>query len=122
MSQPASWLPQVKRTLSSSDDIKDWLVGQFRDRPKSWRLGLLCLTDGQLIFFRKTLFGREMLTWPLSDIKNATIGAFGGLTGPKGEMAELKLELVSGATLGMSFISRGNPESFVQRLIRLRSE
>jgi hypothetical protein len=122
VTEPAAWLPQVKGTLSSSDEIKDWLVGQFRDRPKSLREGLLCLTKTQLVFYRKRLFGAEVLVWTLSDVSAADVGVFGGISGPSGGIEELRVDMLGGEGLAMSFITRGDPGHFAALLLQLRSE
>lgn len=112
MKNPGQWLPLLESKLRGGETLRVSLGGEFIDRPKSMRTGLLALTDQRLVFYRKKTFGEEFLSFDINAIDSSEIGEFANLIGPNGGIPELRVSMRSGQVLRMTMVQHGSAEDF----------
>ena len=112
MKDTAQWLPSLEGQLAEGERVNAWLGGEFMDKPKSMRTGILAATDRRLVFFRKKMLGTEFLDLgPLTTVASAEVGVFGNLLLNGSGLDELRLHLVDDSMVRMTLIQHGDPNA-----------
>src|SRR5689334_8327537 len=95
-------VPRVHAVLAP-EAVRGWISGDFVDRPESMRSGVLGGSDSRLVFHRRRLRGDEVLVRPLTDVSDASVGAFGDMVMPDGaRIPEVQIRFADGVTWRMT--------------------
>jgi len=122
MKNPGPWYASLEQKLNTGETITAWLGGEFIEKPKSVRTGLLALTTERLIFYRRKAFGEEFLPLgPPTDVTDAEVGAYAGIYVNGRSSPELRIKLRNGQQIRMSLFQQGAPDAFVAALLAAKA-
>jgi hypothetical protein len=115
MKDLSALVPRLQRRLP--EDLICWVSGEFIDRPRSMRTGIVGVTETRVVFFRRKLLSEEYLSMARRSVQGAAIGAFGGIVGPSGQtVPEVRIAFADGTTWRITMIGKGDPEELVAAL------
>lgn len=115
MKDLSALVPKLQSKLP--DQLIAWVSGEFIDRPKSMRTGIVGVTANEVVFYRKKMLGEESLSRDRSVVAATNTGAFGGVAGPTGKtIPEIRIEFDDGTTWRVTMIAGGDPEQLVAAL------
>lgn len=115
MKDLSALIPQLQRRLP--DELMHWVSGEFIDRPRSMRTGIVGATPTRVVFFRRKLFGEEYVSMDRRSVQGAAMGAFGGVVGPSGQtIPEVRIAFADGTVWRVTMIAKGDPEQLVAAL------
>ena len=115
MKDLSALIPKLQSQLP--DQLIAWVSGEFADRPKSMRTGIVGVTANEVVFYRKKMLGEESLSKARSTVKATNTAAFGGIAGPTGKtIPEIRIEFEDGTTWRVTMIAGGDSEQLLAAL------
>ena len=115
MKDLSALIPKLQAGLP--DQLIAWASGEFADRPKSMRTGIVGVTANEVVFYRKKMLGEESLSMARSAVTSTNTVAFGGIAGATGKtIPEIRIEFEDGTTWRLTMIAGGDAERLLEAL------